>query len=315
MEAVVPRAALVVPPDDPPGRRRSRGVARKAILFVVALALVAGAWELYKRFGPQDGGEVFGWSILPRANDVAMPHVWDMGSRLFDPESRTSDIPIWRVVLAGAWYSLRLAIVGFAIGSFVGIGLATLMARFGLVRRGLLPYLVISQTVPMIALAPLVVSWGGRLSIGSWEWPRWLSVSVLGAFLAFFPVAVGTLRGLESASATSLELMRSFAATGGQTMRKLRFPAAIPRMLPALRLAATASVIGVVVAEISTGLRGGVGRLIIEYARQASGDPAKMYTALLGAAVLGLTMVGTVAAFEYGVNRQRPPVAQQGAGG
>ena len=78
--------------------------------------------------------------------------------------------------------------------------------------------------------------------------------------------------------------MRSFAATGAQTMRKLRFPAAVPRMVPALKLAATASVIGVVVAEISTGLRGGVGRLIIEYARQASGDPAKMYTALLGAA-------------------------------
>ncbi len=156
-----------------------------------------------------------------------------------------------------------------------------MMARFGVVRRGLMPYLVVSQTVPMIALAPLVVSWGGRLQIGGWEWPRWLSVAVLGAFLAFFPVAVGTLRGLESASATSLELMRSFAATNLQTMRL----AAVPRRRAAhgagLKLAATASVIGVLVAEISTGLRGGVGRLIIEYARQASGDPAKMYTALV----------------------------------
>ncbi|CAN5682797.1 MAG: ABC transporter permease [Ilumatobacteraceae bacterium] len=312
MEAVVTREALVVPADEPPGRRRSRGVMRKVVLFVVALALVAGLWELYKALGPQDGGEVFGWSILPRANDVAMPHVWDMATRLFDPESRTSDRAIWQVVLDGAWYSFRLAAAGFVIGSAVGIGLATLMARFGLVRRGLLPYLIISQTVPLIALAPLVVSWGGRLSIGSWEWPRWLSVSVLGAFLAFFPVAVGTLRGLESASVTSMELMRSFAATSGQTLRKLRFPAAVPRMLPALRLAATASVIGVVVAEISTGLRGGVGRLIIEYARQASGDPAKMYTALFGAALLGLAMVGVVAAFEYVVSRRRPPAPEDG---
>ena len=283
---------------------------RKVALFVLALVLVAGAWELYKALGPDDGGSIFGWTVLPRSNDIAMPHVWDMGGRLFDAESRTSDRPIWVVVLEGAWYSLRLAVAGFVIGSAVGIGLATLMARFGVVRRGLLPYLVVSQTVPLIALAPLVVSWGGRVSIGSWEWPRWLSVSVLGAFLAFFPVAVGTLRGLESASATSLELMRSFAASGGQTMRKLRFPAAVPRMLPALRLAATASVIGVVVAEISTGLRGGVGRLIIEYARQASGDPAKMYTALLGAAALGLAMVGVVAAFEMVATRNRPMEAQ-----
>ena len=101
--------------------------------------------------------------------------------------------------------------------------------------------------------------------------------------------------------------MRSFAATNVQTMRMLRFPAAVPRMVPALKLAATASVIGVLVAEISTGLRGGVGRLIIEYARQASGDPAKMYTALFGAATLGLAMVGVVAAFEAAASRNRPP--------
>ena len=282
-------------------------MARKLLLFVLALALVAGAWELYKLVGPERGGRVFGWNLLPRANDTAMPHVWEMGDRLFDSESRTSDRPIWRVVLAGAWYSFRLAFAGFLIGTVVGVGLATVMARFGVVRRGLMPYLVVSQTVPMIALAPLVVSWGGRLHIGGWEWPRWLSVAVLGAFLAFFPVAVGTLRGLESASATSLELMRSFAATNLQTMRTLRFPAAVPRMVPALKLAATASVIGVLVAEISTGLRGGVGRLIIEYARQASGDPAKMYTALLGAATLGLAMVGVIAAFEAAVSRNRPP--------
>lgn len=285
---------------------------RKVGLFLLALALVAATWEVYKAVGPEDGGRVLGLRILPRANDTAMPHVWTMGSRLFDPESRTSNTPIVVVVLRGAWYSFRLALVGFLIGTAVGIGLAVLMARFDLARRGLMPYLVISQTVPMIALAPLVVSWGGRLQLAGWEWPRWLSVAVLGAFLAFFPVAVGTLRGLESASATSLELMRSFAASNAQTMSKLRFPAAVPRMVPALRLAATAAVIGVVVAEISTGLRGGVGRLIIEYARQASGDPAKMYTALLGAAVLGLALVGIVAAFEAAATRHRPPAPDHG---
>jgi NitT/TauT family transport system permease protein len=233
-----------------------------------------------------------------------------MGERLFDDESRTSDRPVWRVVLAGAWYSFRLALAGFLLGTVVGVGLAAVMARFNVVKRGLLPYLVVSQTVPLIALAPLVVSWGGRLQLGGWEWPRWLSVAVLGAFLAFFPVAVGTLRGLDSASATSLELMRSFAASTSQTMRKLRFPSAVPFMSPALKLAATASVIGVVVAEISTGLRGGVGRLIIEYARQASGDPAKMYTALLGAAVLGLAMFGLVSTFDAVLMRGRAPVEE-----
>ena len=279
---------------------------RKVAYFLLALILVAGAWELYKVVGPPEGGEVLGWKLLPRANDVAMPHVWTMAERLADPESRTAERDNWQVVLEGAWYSFRLALAGFALGATVGIALASVMARFGVVRRGLLPYLIASQTVPLIALAPLVVSWSGRVEIAGWEWPKWLSVAVLGAFLAFFPVAVGTLRGLESASATSLELMRSFAATGGQTMRKLRFPAAVPFIIPALKLAAAASVVGVVVAEISTAQRGGVGRLVLEYARQATGDPAKVYGALLGAAGVGLAMAGLVTLIDRMVMRDRP---------
>jgi NitT/TauT family transport system permease protein len=283
---------------------------RKLGLFVVALVLVALAWEGYKAVGPEAGGELFGWNVLPRTNDNAMPHIWRMGERLLDEESRTSDRPIWLVVLSAAWYSFRLALTGFALGAAVGVALAAVMARFQIVRRGLLPYLVVSQTVPMIALAPLVVSWGGRLHLSGWEWPRWLSVAVLGAFLSFFPVAVGTLRGLESASATSLELMHSYAATGRQTMVKLRFPSAVPFVVPALRLAAAASVIGVVVAEMSTGQSGGVGRLILEYSRQSTGDPAKVYSAVLGTAVLGLAMAGLVVVFDKVMMRRRPSLEE-----
>ncbi len=201
---------------------------RRAVLFVAALLMAAALWEVYKQFGPDDGGEVLGWTILPRANDTAMPHVWDMLSRYTEPDRRGSDREIWRVVLAGAWFSFRLAVFGFALGVAVGLALAVLMARFRVVERGLLPYLVVSQTVPLIALAPLVVSWGGRVQVGDWVWPRWLSASVIGAFLAFFPVAVGALRGLKSAPAASMELMDSYAATLRQSLFKLRFPAAVP---------------------------------------------------------------------------------------
>ena len=288
----------------------SRGF-RRALLFLLALGLVAAIWELYKLVGPQDGGTVLGWTILPRANDTAMPHVWDMLGRYAEPERRGSSSADRVVVLQGAWFTFRLALVGFAIGVAVGLGLAILMARFKVVERGLLPYLVISQTVPLIALAPLVVSWGGRLSIGGFEWPRWLSAAVLGAFLAFFPVAVGTLKGLTSTPPASLELMDSYAASWRQTLFKLRFPAAFPFMVPALKLAATASVIGVVVAELSTGLAGGVGRLIIEYARQATGDPSKVFTAVIVAALLGLVMVGLVALADVALMRNRPEEATE----
>ncbi|MEK7292049.1 MAG: ABC transporter permease subunit [Actinomycetota bacterium] len=275
-------------------------------MFLVSLVLVAALWELYKVVGPQDGGTVFGGKILPRANDRAMPHVWDMLSRYGRPEVRGSDRRIWSVVLAGAWFSFRLVMVGFLLGATIGVALAMLMARFRLVERGLLPYLVLSQTVPLIALAPLVVSWGGKLHMGGFEWPRWLSVSVLGAFLAFFPVSVGTLKGLTSAPAAAVELMTSYASSWWQILLKLRFPSAVPFMVPAFKLAASGSVIGVVVAEISTGLKGGIGRLVIEYAREATGDPAKVFTAVFGAAGLGLVMAGIIAVGDIVLMRNRP---------
>ena len=285
--------------------------ARRVWTFALALILVGAVWELYKVVGPEDGGTVFGWTILPRANDTAMPHVWEMFSRYGQPENRASDTPILVVVLRGAWFTFRIALAGLALGTAVGLGLAVLMARYKVVERGLLPYLVLSQTVPLIALAPLVVSWGGRLHVGAFEWPRWLSAAVLGAFLAFFPVAVGTLKGLTSTPPASLELMDSYAASWRQTLFKLRFPAALPFIVPSLKLAATASVVGVVVAEISTGLAGGIGRLIIEYAREATSDPAKVFTAVFGAAALGLVMAAIVAVVDLVGMRNRPREATE----
>ena len=284
-----------------------RRAAYRTGMFFVSIALVAVLWELYKVVGPEKGGKLFGVAILPRSNDTAMPHLWEMLSRYAEPEMRAPNSKlIWFVVLKGAFYSFRLALVGFVLGSTIGVVLAALMTRFRTMERGLLPYLVISQTVPLIALAPLVVSWGGKLQIFGFTWPRWLSASVLGAFLAFFPIAVGTLRGLKSAPAASLELMDSYAASWKQTLFKLRFPAAIPYMVPAFKLGASGAVIGVVVAEISTGLKGGIGRLIIEYARQATGDPAKVFTAVFGAAGLGLAMAGLVALADVLLMRNRP---------
>jgi NitT/TauT family transport system permease protein len=267
---------------------------------------VAACWELYKKFGPQDGGSVFGWRILPRAKDRVMPHVSEILSRFDDPINRASNETVFDVVLKGVWFSLRLVLAGFTIGLVAGMLLAVLMTRFRVAEQSVLPYLVISQTIPLIALAPLIVSWGGKLEIGGFVWPRWLSASVLGAFLTFFPISVGTLRGLKSPPPASLELMESYAAPWRSTLFKLRFPAALPYIIPALKLGAAGAVIGVVVSEISTGLRGGIGRLVIEFGRATTSDPAIVYTAVLGAACLGLIMAGLVAVVDAVLMRNRP---------
>ena len=303
-------ALFVMSPETVPTIARSPRLwwlrARRAVMFFVALALVAAGWELYKKFGPQDGGEVLGWKILPRAKDRVMPHISDMLSRFGEPISRSTDETVLSVVMKGVWFSLRLVLAGFGMGLVAGMLLAVVMTRFRIAERAILPYLVISQTVPLIALAPLVASWGGKLSLFGWEWPRWMSASVLGAFLTFFPIAVNTLRGLQSPNPAALELMNSFASPWHRTLFKLRFPAAVPYIVPGLKLGAAGAVIGVVVSEISTGLRGGIGRLVIEFGRATTSDPAIVYTAIIGAAFVGLTMAALVAIADAVFMRNRP---------
>ncbi len=222
----------------------------------VALFLVACLWELYKAIGPEEGGDLLGIP-LAKTNDRAMPHTWDMVDApraAGEPRRRPGDLAFGggvRLVLVPAG-GVRLA-----LGAIFGIAAAVVMSRFRFVERGLLPWIVMSQTVPLIALAPQVVSWSGKIDLFGWGWPRWLSVCTLAAFLAFFPISVGTLRGLASAPAAAIELMQSYAAGWWRTLFKLRFPAAVPSMVPAFKLAATLSVVGVIVSEISTGVQRG----------------------------------------------------------
>ena len=277
------------------GAEGARARLRRVSLLLLAFVLLCGVWELYKLVGSDDGSKILGARVLPRADDASMPHVLEIVQRFGDPEQSTpGSKTVGQVVLAACWFTFRLAIAGCALGAVVGMLLAVLMQRFRLCERGLLPYVVLSQTVPLVALAPLVVGWGGRLQLGSVAWQPWMSVSVIASYLAFFPVAVGALRGLQSPTDASVELMRSYAASTWQTLWRLRLPAAVPYLVPALRLAGASAVVGAIVAEISTGTRGGVGRLIIQYAQQATGDPAKVYTAIIGAALLGLVVAGIV---------------------
>jgi NitT/TauT family transport system permease protein len=198
------------------------------------------------------------------------------------------------------------AAFGLVLGAVFGIAAAVLMARFRFVERGLLPWIVMSQTVPLIALAPQLVSWSGKVDIFGWEWPLKLSVCVLAAFLAFFPISVGTLRGLASAPAAATELMQSYAAGWWRTLFKLRFPSAVPSMVPALKLGATLAVVGVVVSEISIGVKGGIGRAVISYSQAATGDPTKVYAAVFGAALMGLVLYGLIVLIDLLLMRNRP---------
>jgi NitT/TauT family transport system permease protein len=279
-------------------------VTRRVLFALGGLVVFVALWEGYKAVGNPDGTVLFGVRILPRADDLSMPHLWTVLQRLGQPEL-TGGRPIWLVVLSACVFTLGITAAGFVAGAVVGLVLAVLMQQFRIVERGLLPYVILSQTVPLVALAPLVAGWSGNLSFGPYAWPDWMTVAVIAAYLAFFPIAVGLLRGLQSPATSGVELMRSYAAGWWRTLVKLRLPAALPYLFPALRLAGAAAVVGAVVGEISTGTRGGIGRLIIEYSREATTDPAKVYTAMLGAALLGLLVAGAVSLLELPLMRHR----------
>jgi len=231
--------------------------------------------------------------------------------RLDDPEvaGAAAARPVGLAVLSGALFTLGLSLGGLVIGGILGAVLALVMQRFRLAERAMLPYVVASQTVPLIAIAPLVVGWGGKIQILGWTWQPWASVMVISSYLAFFPIAVGMLRGLASPDRADVELFHTLAAGWWTTLLRLRLPASVPYLIPAVRLGAAAAVVGAIVAEISTGTRGGIGRLIIEYAQAATGDPSRMYAAILGAALLGLVAAAAVGLLDLGMRRYRGSVA------
>jgi NitT/TauT family transport system permease protein len=267
------------------------------------ILLVALIWELYKFLGPAQGvtlGAVAGdtgsgFLILPRTNDRAMPHIWEMFARLLQPTSGGDTPPLIVSVVSAAALTLGIAAVGWVIGVVVGMLLGLVMQRWRLAEWGILPWVVVSQTVPLIAFAPVVHAIGTQASRGGAPWPQWLSVAIIASYLAFFPVAVGALRGLAAPDRIHLDLMRSYAAGYWPTLLRLRLPAAVPYLLPALRLAAANAVVGAVVAEVSIGMRGGIGRMLIQLAGQGSSDPSAPWGPTFGSIAMGLVAAGSVA--------------------
>ncbi|MBC7589897.1 MAG: ABC transporter permease subunit [Salinibacterium sp.] len=290
---------------------RQRAAIAWGVVGVLAIMVV---WELYKFLGPAEGfvvGAIAGQTgsgvmLLPRTNGRAMPHIWDMVTRLFQSTSGGDTPPLIVPVVTAALLTLGIAAIGWLIGVAVGVLLGLVMQRWRLAEWGLLPWIVVSQTVPLIAFAPLIASIGSQVDrAGPLPWPQWLSVALIASYLAFFPVAVGVLRGLESPDRIHLDLMRTYAAGYWPTLVRLRLPAAVPHLLPALRLAAASAVVGAVVAEVSIGMRGGIGRMLIQLAGQGSSDPAAPWGPTFGSIALGLVAAGSVALIGLGLKNYR----------
>ncbi len=215
------------------------------------------------------------WKVT---SDLNLPHLWSIMEAFGNP-SRRNGPPLISTLASAAVFTFREAVIGFLLGAVFGFILGTVFAHVSLLERGLMPYVVASQTVPILAIAPMVIIW---LQAG------WMSVAVISAYLTFFPVTINTLRGLRSPDPIMFDLMYAYAASNWQTMWKLRFPAALPYIFTALKISATASVVGAIIGELPSGIRDGLGGAILNFNSYYISGPSRLWATILITAVLGI---------------------------
>ncbi len=274
-----------------------RAAGRAGAVALVVLVLV-GLWELYRWIWSSAG-----WTWPFVADDTSMPHVWTI-LKAFGQPAQVNQPALANILLHKALFTMKEAAVGFAIGAVIGFGLGCVLVHSRLLQRSFLPYLVASQTIPILAIAPMVVVWVNPKLPASLQ--GWGAVAVIASYLTFFPVLINTLRGLQSADARALELMRTYAAGRWAVLWKLRVPASLPYVFAALKLAATASVVGAIIGELPSGLQSGLGGAIINFNQYYSLEPQELWATNIVAALVGIFFFVLVVLAEKIVVRRAP---------
>jgi NitT/TauT family transport system permease protein len=271
-------------------------VLRRSVMLLAVLAVLWGLWEGFKWLGEATELTLGTFTV----SDLTMPHIHDMVAQLFEP-SRANGPLLLEVLWDSALFTAKEAVVGLLLGASIGFAIGVVLHHSKLLQRGFLPYIVASQTIPILAVAPMVVVW-----IGSRGLPGWFSVAVIAAYLTFFPVTINTLRGLDAADPRALELMRSYAATRWSVLWKVKVPASLPYLFSALKVSATASVVGAIIGELPSGIQDGLGGAILNFNQYYLSSPESLWATNLIAALLGITFFLAVVALERVVVRRAP---------
>ncbi|MEO5576316.1 MAG: ABC transporter permease subunit [Gaiellaceae bacterium] len=271
---------------------------RNAGLSLLVLAVGCVLWEAYKWLGER--------LELTRpfpVNGRTMPHVYDMVGQLFEPSRRNGPLLI-DVLLDAAAFTAKEAAAGFLLGAAVGFAIAVVLSESKLLQRGFLPYIVASQTIPILAIAPMVVIWVSPKLPESLA--GWGAVAVISAYLTFFPVTINTLRGLQSADPRAVELMRSYAANRWRILWKLRIPASFPFLFTALKIAAPAAVVGAIIGELPSSIQDGLAGAILNFNQYYITSPESLWATNIIAAALGILFFVVVALAERLLVRRAP---------
>ncbi len=213
-----------------------------------------------------------------------LPSPHQVGAEMWDTifEKR---ITSRRSLIYHGWVTLSATLVGFAIGTGLGILLAVGIVYNRAMDMSVMPWAIASQTIPILALAPMIIVMLGSIGIQG-LFPK----AVISAYLSFFPVVVGMVKGLRSPDAMQMDLLRTYNASGSQGFWKLRLPASVPYLFASLKIGISASLVGAIVAELPTGARAGFGaRMLVG---DQYGQPLVTWAALFAAAITAAALVG-----------------------
>ncbi|SLN28798.1 ABC transporter permease [Ruegeria meonggei] len=199
-----------------------------------------------------------------------------------------------RSLIYHSWVTLSATMLGFAIGTGLGILLAVGIVHSRVMDLSVMPWAIVSQTIPIIALAPMIIV--VLYSIGI---QGIIPKAVISAYLSFFPVVVGMVKGLRSPDAMQLDLLRTYSASSSQGFWKLRLPASMPYLFTSLKIGIAASLVGAIVGELPTGAVAGLGARLL--AGSYYGQTVQIWSALFAAAILAACLVGLLGMVERSV--------------
>ncbi|GGA44570.1 ABC transporter permease [Pelagibacterium lentulum] len=196
-----------------------------------------------------------------------------------------------RSLIFHAWITLSATGLGFLFGTLLGIFLAVLIVHNRAVDRSLMPWVIASQTIPILAIAPMVV-----VVLNSVGLTGLIPKALISTYLSFFPVVVGMVKGFRSPDALQLDLMRTYSASGAQMFWKLRWPSALPFLFTSMKVGVAASLVGAIVGELPTGAAGGLGSRLL--AGSYYGQTTQIWAALFMAAALSAALIFAISAVQ-----------------
>ena len=192
-----------------------------------------------------------------------------------------------RSLIYHSWITMQATLLGFGLGTALGFALAVGIVYSGVMDRTVMPWVIASQTIPILAIAPMIIVVLNSIGISGL-----LPKAIISMYLSFFPIVVGMVKGLRSPDAMQLDQMKTWSASGTQEFWKLRLPSSMPYLFTSMKIGMAASLVGAIVGELPTGAVAGLGARLL--AGSYYGQTIQIWSALLMAAALAASMVGII---------------------